>query len=56
MKEKGHTWHTLFQSKGRRTDAFIRKIRKCFQSLKDELIFALYFLSPRKLEVSLIDL
>ena len=56
MNEKGHTRHTLFQSKGPKNDPCSTPTRKCFQSLKDELSFGLYFLLLRKLEVGLMDL
>ena len=45
----------MSNNKGPKTDPCGTTIRRCFHSLKDELVFALYFLLLRKLEMSLRD-
>ena len=46
----------MLNNKGPKTDPCGMPIKRCLYSLKNELIFALYFLLIRKLEMSLRDL
>ena len=45
----------MLNNKRPKTDRCGTPIRTCFYSLKDELIFVLYFLLLRKLEMSIRD-
>ena len=46
----------MLNNKGHKTDPCGTPITRCFHSLKNELIFVLYFLLLRKLKMSLRDL
>ena len=46
----------MLNNKAPETDPCGTQLRRCFHLLKDELIFVLYYLLIRKLEMSLSDL